>query len=348
MWLALGDAVHVGGERGGADEHVADADLAAAVALAVEAGEALDEGARELDLAAHEDAVPGHEDVVEDHQRFLTAEAGVADVEVVVLELARVAALATVDVRDAGRVGRAGEADREVLVAFAHGHRRHDDDLVRVAGAGLVSLGAAHDDAVVTLLDDVHVHVGVRLLMRRQAAVALGVGHGPVRHEILVLQVLYVLLEALVVVGAPGLIGLVGDRVEGVDRVHPDTALEARACLLAEQALHLDLLGEVVGRLVDVGEAVDLLAGEVTGGQHEVFVLGLPRQLVGHGDAVDAGADDGMVDVVVDLLTEEVDLQVQIGEGLDELLGRLETHASHSFLAPVRTPRWPVRARARA
>ena len=55
-----------------------------------------------------------------------------------------------------------------------------------------------------------------------------------------------------------------------------------------------------------------------------------------------------MIDVVVDVLAEEVDLQVQIGDGLDELLGRTETHASHSFLAPVRTPRLPFRARARA
>ena len=79
----LGGAVVVGGQGGGADEHVADADLAAAVALAVEAGEALDERAGELDLAAHEDALPGHEDVVEDHQGLLAAEARVADVEVV-------------------------------------------------------------------------------------------------------------------------------------------------------------------------------------------------------------------------------------------------------------------------
>ncbi len=252
-----GGAVVVGGQGGRADEHVADADLAAAVALAVEAGEPLDERAGELELAAHVDAVPGHEHVVEDHQGLLAAEAHVADVEVALLELARVAALAAVDVVDALGVGRAAEADGEVLVALAHGDGGHDDDLVRVAGARLVRLGAAHDDAVVALLDDVHVHVGVGLLVRRQRAVALGVGHGAVGDEVVVLQVLHVLLEALVVVGAPGLVGLVGDRVEGVDGVHADAALEAGAGLLAQQALHLDLLGEVLGGLVDVGEAVD-------------------------------------------------------------------------------------------
>ena len=242
------------------------------------------------------------------------------------LELARVAALAAVDVVDALGVGRAAEADGVVLVALAHGHGGHDDDLVRVAGAGLVGLGAADHDAVVALLDDVQVHVGVGLLVRRQAAVALGIGHGAVGDEVVVLQVLDVLLEALVVLGAARLVGLVGDRVQRVDGVHADAALEAGAGLLAQQALHLDLLGEVVGGLVDVGEAVDPLAGEVAGGQHEVLVLGLGRELVGHGDAVDAGADERVVDVVVDLLAEQVDLQVQIGEALDELLRRSESH----------------------
>ena len=82
MWVALATPLYVGGQCGGADQHVADADLAAAVALPVVAGEALDQLAGELDLAVHEDPVPGHEDVVEDDQGLLAAEARVADVEV--------------------------------------------------------------------------------------------------------------------------------------------------------------------------------------------------------------------------------------------------------------------------
>ena len=41
-----------------------------------------------------------------------------------------------------------------------------------------------------------------------------------------------------------------------------------------------------------------------------------------------------MLDVVLDLLAEEVDLQVQVGDALDELLGRPESHAYNSSLAP--------------
>ncbi len=96
----------------------------------MEACEALDQRARELDLAAHVHVLPGDEHVVEDHEGLLAAEAHVADVEVGLFELARVAALAAVDVGDALRVGRAAEADREVLVALAHGDGGHDDDLV--------------------------------------------------------------------------------------------------------------------------------------------------------------------------------------------------------------------------
>ena len=43
---SLGGAVVVGRQRRGADQHVAHADLAAAVALAVIAGETLDQHAR--------------------------------------------------------------------------------------------------------------------------------------------------------------------------------------------------------------------------------------------------------------------------------------------------------------
>ena len=162
--------------------------------------------------------------------------------------------------------------------------------------------------------------------MRSEAAVALRIGHGAVGHEVALLEVLDVLPEALVVLGAPGLVGLVGHGVQRVDGVHAHAALEARARLLAQQALHLDLLREVVGGLMDMRKAVDLGAGEMAHGEHEVFVLGVARELVRRRDAVDAGADHRMVDVVVDLLAEEIDLQVQVGKALNELLGGSESH----------------------
>ena len=45
--------------------------------------------------------------------------------------------------------------------------------------------------------------------------------------------------------------------VHGVDGVHPHAALETCRSDLAQQALHLDLVDQVLGGLVDVGEPVD-------------------------------------------------------------------------------------------
>ena len=81
-----------------------------------------------------------------------------------------------------------------------------------------------------------------------------------------------------------------------------------------------------------MGEAVDLLAGEMAGGQHEILVLGLLSQPVGHGQTIEAGPDDGMVGVIVDPIPEEVDLEVQVGDALYVLLGGLQPRAHRATL----------------
>ena len=90
-------AVVLGGQCRRADDHVAYTHLAAAVALAVIAGEALHHHAGELVLAVEEDVLIGDKHVVENHQRLLAAELGVAHVDAAVLHLAGVAGLAAVD-----------------------------------------------------------------------------------------------------------------------------------------------------------------------------------------------------------------------------------------------------------
>ncbi len=79
---------------------------------------------------------------------------------------------------DSGSVHLGDEADRVVrklLVAPVADGRLHEG-LVRIGGRGL-ELGAANDDAVVRLADDVEEHVRV-LLLRALRAVAFGVGVG--------------------------------------------------------------------------------------------------------------------------------------------------------------------------
>ena len=70
--------------------------------------------------------------------------------------------------------------------------------------------------------------------------------------------------------------------------VDAHAALDAAPDLLAEKAGHVLLLVQVLGVLVDVGEAVDLVAGEMGRRGQEVLVLRLLRLVEGRPDNVDA------------------------------------------------------------
>ena len=47
---------------------------------------------------------------------------------------------------------------------------------------------------------------------------------------------------------------------------------------------------------MNVGESVDLMTGEMGGCGHEISVLRIARQSIGHGGGVDVAADKGMID----------------------------------------------------
>ena len=316
MWEAFVHAVVVGDRRRGADQHVADAGLAH-VAAAVIGGEALDEHGGELHLAVHEDVLPGHEDVVEDDHRLLAAELPVARVDLAALHAARVAGLAAVDVGDARGVDRHGADDRVVLVGLAEAHGRHHEQPVRVDAAGLVGLGAPEVDALRRAPADAHEQVGVGLLVGRLAAVALEVGHGAADDEVAPLHGRDEADEARVVGRAVLLVDLEGDRVQRVDRVHADAALEAGAGELAEPALHLVLQHQVVGAAGHVQEAVDALAGVGRDRRPELRIA--HGQVVGLGHRVDRRPDHRVIDRLRHQLAEQEDPQLPAPQALDVL-----------------------------
>ncbi len=237
----------------------------------------------------------GHEDVVENGHGLPAAEAEVAHVELRLLQLAGVAGLPPEDVLDAGGVGGYREGDRPVFLARPHGYRRHDDDLVGVQHARLVELGAAHDHAVALAGDDAQVEVGVGLVLGALAAVALGVGHRSVDHHVLRLNAGPVLAEAAVVVGAVLLVALVGHAEHGVGGVHADAALEAAGGHVAAVALHQHLVDQVLGALVKMGEAVDLLAGEGRPHAEQLAARLVVGAVEGGCDGSDGGRSEGMV-----------------------------------------------------
>ena len=255
------------------------------------------------------------------NQNLVTAVNLVADVDVVVLlELAGVAGLTAVDQGDALRIGRYCEGDRVVLVALAHGDGRHDQNLVRVYEAGLMSLSAGDVNAVRSALNNVQEQIRISLLGRSQRAVALDVGHSAVNSKVLVLYAGEELEEVLVVLGAASLVDLVGGGEYSVHSVHAYAALEACCGLLAEQTLHLDLLDQVIGRLMHVGEAVDLLAGDVGGSGHQIFILRILSQLIGSGEGVQRRTDNRVINRVLNLLAEHVKVQMQLAKRLNILL----------------------------
>ena len=322
----LGSAVVVGGHGGRADQHVAHAHLTAAVALAVITGEALHQHAGELRLAVEEDAVIGNEHVVEHRQGLHTAELGVAHVHLGVFQLAGIAALTAHDQEQAGSVQRDGEGNGIVLVLGAHGDGGHHDDLVRVQDAGLVRLGAADHDAVGTALHHPQEQVGVILRVRGLAAVALGVGHGAVHGQVVVLHHGQELLEILMVVGAVLLVDLIGGGEHGVEGVHTHAALEAGGGHLAAQALHLHLVAQVVGGLMDMCKTVDPLSGIGGDHGHQILILRHLRQIIGHADRVQGRTQDGVLGGILDLLAEHVDLHIDLLDGFDILLACHKCH----------------------
>ena len=242
--------------------------------MAMEVGEEQGQVAGELHHAGmleavHEQTVVGHEHVVEDGERLDVADLALGRGEV----LALVAQAGQGHLLDALPVAGQREGDRVFGFGRAHEAGRQGDDLVGVGSHRVADLGATHDHAVRLDFDDAQVLVGIGLLAGAKAADALDVGLGAATDDVVLLPVAEHLLEPLVVVGAAGLVAVVGDDLESVERVDAHAALDAAADPVAEQPGHELLLEQVVFRAMDIGETVDLLTGEVRSGRADVLVL---------------------------------------------------------------------------
>ena len=106
-------------------------------------------------------------------------------------------------------------------------------------------------------------------------------------------------------------VGFVGNVVDGVGGVDAHAALDAAAHLLAEHAGHVLFLVQVVRVLMNVGEAVDALAGEVRNGRAQLLVLRLGRLIIGGADGVEAVHLQFVRPV--DQLAVEIDVSLHLG-----------------------------------
>jgi hypothetical protein len=135
----------------------------------------------------------------------------------------------------------------------------------------------------------VHVAVDVGLLVRPAAAVALGIGHRDAERQVLVLHAVQVLQEARrLFARAAGVVDARGHLPDRVERVVGEVALGA-AGFLAHDAHGLELVQQVAGAGVDVGEAVHAPAARVLHCRHERRQLAAVREVVGERDGIDAG-----------------------------------------------------------
>ena len=195
-----------------------------------------------------------------------------------------------------------------------------------------MGLGAAHHNAVGTTLHDMQIHIGVGLLVGSLGAVPLGVGHGAVHRQIVLLYIHHKFAEILMIMGAVRLVGFVGGGKNSVKGIHTDAALEAGGGLLAQQALHLDLFDQVAGRLMDVGKAVDAFAGIGRDGGHQILILRHLGQVVGHPHRIKGGAQDGIIHGTVDFFAEHIDLHFHPADRLNILFAGHKCHDNSSFL----------------
>ena len=291
-------------------------------------GKQLDQFARVGVLPAHKNPLPGHEHILEDDHRLVPAKPVIADIDLTPLQLAGVAGLPAEYVQDplCIRWHCARHAvDPVCLLQAAGGHHQ---DFMRIDRPGLVNLGAPDGDTVLVFRHHPHEQVGVGLFRRGELAVALRVCHRSIDDQVIPLHVGKVLPETLVVVSPQILVHMVGDYIQRVEAVHPHAALEAAGRASPQQALHLNFFNQVVCPLVQVGEAVHPLAGQVRLGRHQVLVFKLIRQFVRHRNRVQRGPDHGMVDSFLDFLTEHKNPFLHTPQAIEIVLSGLD----HGFI----------------
>ena len=247
---------------------------------------------------------------------------------------------------DAVPVSGQSKGNRIVTVLSIHKLGGQSNDLVHVRSAGVADLRAADNDAlggsavdvqtVYIGINDVEELVGVRLhvcSLVLGVTGTLNVGLRAVADQILLLAVLDVLLETGMILGAAGLIAVVGDGEQGVQGVGAHAALHTSADTVADQTGHELLLQQVLYRLMNVGGTV--VYGAVRILYHaDICVIGIVSSVVALLHDVGAADDPvsqialsaGLAVGTVDLLAVEIDVGLHAEKPLFVLLVSANCH----------------------
>jgi hypothetical protein len=89
---------------------------------------------------------------------------------------------------------------------------------------------------------------------------------------------------------------------------------------MANEAEHLDLLDQVIHTLMNVSESVDLPAGEMRRGCHQVFMFGPEGKFIGEGGSIDVGPKTRMHGNILHALPIVINSVMKIFKALDVIL----------------------------
>ena len=162
--------------------------------------------------------------------------------------------------------------------------------------------------------------------MGGQRTVALGVGHRAVHRPVIFFGGDRKFFEVHKIIGFVLPVGLEGGGIERVERVHAYAALKTGSGFLAEQTLHFHLVYQILRAVVNMTEAVDFVPGDRRGGGHQILVLRVLRQVIGHAHRIQRRAQNRVIYRALNFLAEHVNLQVQPADAFDVLFSGHKCH----------------------
>src|SRR5512147_2991190 len=137
------------------------------------------------------------------------------------------------------------------------------------------------------------------------------------------------------------LIDFIGGAVQGIHGIKTHASLKAGSGFVGDEPQHLHFFDEVIAVLVNMGETVDLFAGQMGGGGHEVFVLGVLGKFIGLGRRVDVGKKGPVGGNVLHFLSFVVDDRLQFFQTVDVIFfASYHLPDSLSFISSDRHRKW--------
>ena len=152
-----------------------------------------------------------------------------------------------------------------------------------------MNLAAFDNDTVLQSLLNAHIRAGIRLLGRTQHPVTLYVRLGAASDKIFRLETGQPLLEILMILGGAfvHLVRFIGNIVNGVRAVDAHAALDAAADFLAQHSGHVLFLVQIFLVLMNVGETVDPLSGQMRNCRAQILIFRLGRFIIGCTDGIE-------------------------------------------------------------